>query len=147
MDPGSVDMSNEALVVRAEQRVAAGEVDESTFDDAYRRHSAARLLEFAQGSVPSTSVNTVIHGDAHLELLEIDPGAGSGRWRRTSEPAFGDPYRDLATISGDLAAGGAGPDVLGAFFAAYGIEHPDVLRLDFHVLVDQLLRAHRPRVG
>jgi hypothetical protein len=32
------------------------------------------------------------------------------------------------------------PEAVGPFLDAYGVSQPDLLRLDWHVLVDQLLR-------
>jgi len=51
----------------------------------------------------------------------------------------GDPYRDLATMAVDLAATMA-PEALGPFVHAYGLDHADLVRLDWHVVVDQLVR-------
>ena len=51
--------------------------------------------------------------------------------------AVTDPYRDLATMTRDLAAA-LGPEALAPFFDAYGEPAPDVVRLEFHALLDEL---------
>jgi aminoglycoside 3'-phosphotransferase-2 len=134
------DTSNEALLAEAGRRVEADAVDAAAFDAAYRRYRPDELLVLAEASRPAPGPVAVVHGRAHLALLEVDPVTGSARWSGLEHLGVGDPYRDLATLTLDLVAGGAASEILGTFFAAYGIEHPDVLRLDFHVLVDQLLR-------
>lgn len=136
------DASDEALLEEAARRVAAGAVAEDRLDAAYRRYRPAELLRLARAAVPRSPGPplVVVHGDARLAHLDLDPVSGVGTWSELRRLGVGDPYRDLATLSVDLVAGGAGSEVLGQFFEAYGIEHPDVVRLDFHILLDQLLR-------
>jgi aminoglycoside 3'-phosphotransferase-1 len=136
------DASDQALLAEASRRVAAGLVSTEHLDAAYQRYGPVQLLELARASVPATPGPgpVVLHGDARLDHLELDATTGAGTWSSLGRLGVGDPYRDLATLTLDLVAGGAGSEVLGQFFEAYGIERPDVVRLDFHILLDQLLR-------
>lgn len=139
VDACPFDSSNDALVAEARRRVAAGIVEADAFDSAYRRYGPNELLAFVEQTELPPSRRVVIHGDARLDNLALDP-PGPPRWAGLGRLGAGDPYRDLATLSLDLVAGGAASEVLGTFFEACGIDQPDVRRLDFHILLDQLLR-------
>jgi aminoglycoside phosphotransferase len=126
------------LVVDATARVAANEVRPDRFDPPYRRYTPAGLLDLVVCCIPDPSANpVVIHGTARLSALRLD--AGELRWANVGTCGLGDPYRDLATMAVDLASA-ISPEALAPFLDAYGVDHPDVVRLDWHVLVDQLLR-------
>jgi aminoglycoside 3'-phosphotransferase-1 len=136
---GHPPRGDDELLAEARRRVGAGLVERERFDPPYRRYGPAELLELAERSRPGDEGRTVVvHGDARLSTLVVEAGRIVG-WRPSPRTGLGDPYRDLATLAIDLAAQ-VGPESLGPFFAAYGIDHPDVRRVDFHVLVDQLLR-------
>ena len=126
------------LVATAAARERSGAVDPTRFDLPYRRYSSAQLLDLAERSVPEAPTTpTVIHGAARLRALRIDDGALV--WVDAGACGLGDPYRDLATMAVDLASA-IGPEALAPFLDAYGVDHPDVIRMDWHVLADQLLR-------
>jgi aminoglycoside phosphotransferase len=126
------------LVTAAAARVEAGQVDPARFDPPYRRYGPAQILALAERSVPAPpAVPVVVHGSARLSALRIEDGGL--RWADLDGSGVGDPYRDLATMAVDLAAA-VGPEALAPFLDAYGVDHPDVIRLDWHVLADQLLR-------
>jgi aminoglycoside phosphotransferase len=133
------------LLEEARLRVEHGTVDLTRADAAYRRHRPERLLEVAQRTRPPRPDPgaVLVHGEATLSSLRLI-GADVGDemsvgWVDNPRFGAGDRYRDLATISIDLA-GRVSPQALGPFFDVYGIEHVDLARLDFHVLLDQLLR-------
>lgn len=133
------DAGNEALLDRAEHAVAADAVDGSRFDRAYQRSTPAELLDIVTSSRPTDpDVSVLVHGAACLEVVRVDGGRVIG-WSSLARSGRGDAYRDLATMATDLVAV-IGPEALGPFIDAYGLEHPDVLRLDWHVMVDQLVR-------
>jgi len=126
------------IVAEATNRVAAGQVAVDRFDPPYRRYTPAELLDVVVGSIPSPSSSpVVVHGSARLSALRIE--ADELRWVDVSACGLGDAYRDLATMAVDVASA-ISPEALGPFLDAYGIDHPDLVRLDWHVLVDQLLR-------
>jgi len=135
------DAGPAALVARARRRVAAGSVDRARFDPPYQRYDPAALLDLVERGRPADPAPedlTVIHGGARLDRVWFDDGQVSG-WSSLDDGGVGDPYRDLATMAVDLADR-VTPEALGPFMDAYGLDRPDVVRLDWHVLLDQLLR-------
>ena len=107
-------------------------------DPPFRRHPPDELFELVRRSVPSPPASPVVtHGAARLAAVRIE--GGELRWADVGACGVGDPYRDLATMAIDLTAL-ISPEALGPFLDAYGVDQPDVVRLDWHVLVDQLLR-------
>ena len=133
------DAGNADLLRRAGLAVAAGTVDPDRFDRAYARSTPSELLDIVSGSrPPDPSDPVVIHGAARLDVIRVDAGRIVG-WDRVERSGRGDAYRDLATMATSLVDV-VGPEALGPFLDAYGIEHADVLRLDWHVMIDQLLR-------
>jgi aminoglycoside phosphotransferase len=127
-------------VAEARRRVAAEVVDPAAFDPPYRRYSPAELLELAERTSPSSTAPppVTLHGDARLDALVVAGGDIRG-FEVGPRVVAGDPYRDLSTLALDLA-GLVSPEALGPFFDAYGARPPDIVRVDFHTLVDQLLR-------
>ena len=133
------DTSIEALLAEATERVDAGVVDPARFDEPYRRHRPDDLLAIAHQTRPPDPVEpVVVHGAARLSSLLLVEGRPAA-WLDLDRCGVGDPYRDLATLSIDLAAQ-VSPEILGPFLDLYGLEWPELVRMDFHVLVDQLLR-------
>ena len=126
------------IVAEASSRVASGQVAVDRFDPPYRRYAPVELLDLVVGSIPSPSVPpVVVHGSARLSALRVE--GDELRWADVTACGLGDAYRDLATMAVDLASV-ISPEALGPFLDAYGLDHPDLVRLDWHVLVDQLLR-------
>jgi len=136
---GCPPRGDDELLAEARHRVGDGRVDPARFDPPYRRYAPEELLALAERLRPEPAAPPVlVHGDARLATVRVD-GSGIRGWDPSPRTGAGDPYRDLATVAVDLAEQ-VGAESLGPFFAAYGIDHPDVRRVDFHVLVDQLLR-------
>jgi len=128
-----------ALVAEADARVHDGRVDPARFDAPFRRYPPADLLGLALRSRPDEPADAVlVHGSARLSSLAVVDGGAAG-WFDLERCGVGDPYRDLATFAIDLADR-VSPEILGPFLEAYGIERPELVRMDFHVLLDQLLR-------
>jgi aminoglycoside phosphotransferase len=135
------DASPAALIADAADRIDRGVVTVEQFDPPYRRYAPAQLLELVIRSRPpelGPEHLVLVQGDARLGTVRFVDGHLTG-WAGLDRAGRGDPYRDLATMAIDLA-GTVGPEALGPFIDAYGLEHPDVLRLDWHVMADQLLR-------
>ena len=115
----------------------AGNAD--LLDRAYTRSTPADLLRIVADSRPTDPTTpVVIHGAARLDVVRVDAGRIVG-WDAVDRSGLGDAYRDLATMATSLVDV-VGPEALGPFLDAYGIDHADVLRLDWHVMIDQLLR-------
>ena len=130
-----------ALVDVARERTDLGLVDPAQFDPPYRRYSPTALLDLVERGRPAdleADALTIIHGDAGFDRAWLEAGRVTG-WTSVGRSGIGDPYRDLATMAVDLAHR-VTPEALGPFIDAYGLDHPDVVRLDWHVLLDQLLR-------
>lgn len=128
----------DVLVARAAARVEAGVVNSTDFDAPYQRHTPAALLGVITGSVPDPPEHPVVtHGRAGLAALRVD--GGELRWTDVGQAGVGDRYRDLATIAPDLVAA-ISPSALGPFLDAYGVDQPDLARLDWYITLDQLLR-------
>ena len=133
------DAGNADLLERAADAVGSGAADPTRFDRAYTRSTPADLLRIVTDSVPADPVApVVVHAAARLDVVRVDAGRIVG-WDAVERAGLGDPYRDLATMATSLVDV-VGPEALGPFLDAYGIDHADVLRLDWHVMVDQLLR-------
>jgi aminoglycoside phosphotransferase len=120
--------------------VADDLVDAAAFDPPYRRYPPRELLGLIERSLPASPPPppVTLHGDARLDVLVVAGGRVQG-FGPDARAVAGDPYRDLGTLAVDLAAR-VSPEALGPFFDAYGARPPDILRVDFHTLVDQLLR-------
>ncbi len=126
------------LVETADSRVRRGLAAIDRFDPPFRRYAPSELLELVHRSVPPPAPSAVMtHGAARLDAVRLD--GAELRWTGVEGSGVGDPYRDLATMAVDLAAA-IGPEALAPFLDAYGIDQPDLVRLDWHVLVDQLVR-------
>lgn len=140
LDGCPVETSDELLLEEARLRVEHGAVDADRFDEPYQRHEVTRLLDVARRMrpAPPDPDPVLVHGEARLRSIRLLDDGALG-WVDSPRFGAGDPYRDLACLSIDLAAL-VSPQSLGPFFDAYGIEHVDLVRLDFHVLLDQLLR-------
>jgi aminoglycoside phosphotransferase len=130
-------------VERARDRVERGLVDRADFEPAYARFTPERLLELLLDARPTAAEElVVVHGDPTLSNLLLGPGA-DGRLAVTGyldvdRAGVADRYLDLAIAARSLATN-LTPEALGPFFHAYGIEAPDLLKIDFYVLLDEFM--------
>ena len=133
-------MSATEAVIRAERLVAAGRVDSTRFDLPYQSISPQRLLDSAQRLLPDPPECPVaVHGNLRCTALELLDGSISS-WPEPDEGGIGDPYRDLAGLSRDLARL-IGAGAVGALFSSVALERPEPVRLEFWVMIGQLLEA------
>ena len=135
----SFSASVDDLLERATRRVDAGLTPRGSFAPPYQRYEPVDLLAMCVAVRPDdlevASDLVVTHGSlipANLsvddgEVTAVTGGAGLG---------VGDRYRDLAVTAAALAEV-VGPGAVGPFFAEYGIERPDPLKIDFFVLLSQ----------
>jgi aminoglycoside phosphotransferase len=130
-------------VGRARARVERGLVDRADFEPAYARFTPDRLLELLLDARPTAAEDlVVVHGDPTLSNLLLGPGE-DGRLAITGyldldRAGVADRYLDLAIVARSLATN-LTPEALGPFFHAYGIEAPDLLKVDFYVLLDEFM--------
>jgi aminoglycoside phosphotransferase len=130
-------MGIDERIARARARVAAGLVVQEQLAVAYRRYAPSRLLELLVESRPDAVEDlVVVHGAPTLDNLHLDGGRVVGHVE-LARAGVADRYVDLAITAADLAHR-VSPEALGPFFDAYGIELPDVRKIDFYVLLDEL---------
>jgi kanamycin kinase/aminoglycoside 3'-phosphotransferase-2 len=121
----------------AERRVELGLVDQSDFEEPYRPYSPARLFELLVDSMPAHDEDlVVVHGDCTLDNLILDGGEVTG-FVDVGRSGVGDRYLDLAVIARELAHH-VSPASLGPFFDLYGLDRPELRKVDFYVLLDEI---------
>jgi aminoglycoside phosphotransferase len=120
--------------------VAAGGVDPTTLGPTYSRHSAEDLLRHLLAMRPPEPNEDLVvaHGDPCLPNFLMRPGGD----RVTGVVDLGrigvsDRYRDVAIIVRSVGQN-IGPEVTYVLLDAYGIPHPDLSRLEFYVLLDEM---------
>ncbi|MFP5326279.1 MAG: phosphotransferase, partial [Acidimicrobiia bacterium] len=137
-------MDDAALVARAAAAVAGGEVTGEHLAAARAHLHPGRVVEQLEALLPVLDARrarrsvgaSLTHGGARLPAVWLDRGRLSALVD-VADVAVADPYRDLAAMTRDLAAV-LGPEALAPFFDAYGEPAPDVIRLEFHALLDEL---------
>lgn len=132
------------LVALAAERVRQGLVDPANFERARASLGPERLLVQAERLLP------LLAERAERRPVHVVPTHGAARpeafWLHQDRVqvllgvaglALAEPYRDLAAISRWLVSN-VSAEALPAFFTAYGLPDPDPVRLEFHVLLDEL---------
>jgi aminoglycoside phosphotransferase len=121
--------------------VADGSVDPASLSPPYRRYPPDRLLELAVAARPANADDpadlVVVQGRPTLANTLVEHGRVTG-YDDWSGLGVGDRYLDLAVVTRDLATN-VSPHALGPFIASYGLDAPDLLKLDFFVLLVELL--------
>lgn len=130
------DASTAADLDRARTRVEAERVDESDFGPLYLGMTAREVYEMVLASVPEGDADLVVlHGDYCVPNVILSEGSISG-YVDLGRAGVGDRHRDLGIAARSIAHNFGGHAV-GPFVDAYGIE-PDLARLDFFVMLDEL---------
>jgi aminoglycoside phosphotransferase len=129
--------STDALLDLAERRVRAGLVDHTDFDAIYQGLTPRQLFHNLVSLRPDAPHDPVVtHGDYCVPNVILDRGTVSG-YVDLGRAGAGDRYRDLAVAARSIAHNFGGHAV-GPFFDAYGIDWPDVRRVEFFVMLDEL---------
>lgn len=140
VDSCPFDAQLDVLLAAAEQRVASGGVDPATLGSSYRRHTPEDLLAHLLAMRPAEPDEDLVvaHGDPCLPNLLLAP-AGDRVTGVVDVGRLGisDRYRDVAIIVRSLSLK-TGPEVAYLLLDAYGIPQPDLLRLEFYVLLDEM---------
>lgn len=139
LDPADCpfDGSTPVLVDHARGRVAHGLVDAGDFEPIHHGISPEELLCHVIDRQPDPPGDPVVtHGDFCLPNVLFDGGRLSG-FVDVGLVGVGDRYRDLG-IGARSVARNLGGGAIGPFFDAYGIEWPDLARVDFFVMLDEL---------
>ncbi|QGG94921.1 APH(3') family aminoglycoside O-phosphotransferase [Actinomarinicola tropica] len=126
-----------ALVAHARARVAAGLVEPSDFQPIHQGLSAEELLDHVVDRQPEDPPDLVLtHGDFCLPNVVLAGDRFVGVLD-CGLVGVGDRYRDLG-IGARSVVQNLGPGAVGPFFDAYGIEWPDLARVDAFVMIDEL---------
>lgn len=121
---------------RARQRIEADLVDSADFAPLYSGLEADELFEMMIATgIPDQDDQVVLHGDYCVPNVIINEGAVSG-FVDVGRCGVGDRHRDLGIAARSMAYNFGGPAV-GLFLDSYGVERPDLARLDFYVMLDE----------
>lgn len=143
LDACPFDASLERQLARAQERVDRGLVDPGGFAHPYDHYTPAELLDRVRqmaeaASGPAAEDRVLVHGDLCVTNIVFDPAysttVGALDW---GFAGVGDRHQDLAITARSLARNFSG-EVLPDFFAAYGLEHPDLLRIETYVTLEEL---------
>ncbi|WP_347304094.1 APH(3')-I family aminoglycoside O-phosphotransferase [Croceibacterium sp. TMG7-5b_MA50] len=118
----------------AKERIKAGLVDESDFDEEQEGWTAGQVWDALQSLLPLAPDPVVTHGDFSLDNLLMVAGEVVG-CIDVGRAGIGDRYQDLAVLWNCLGEFGA--DLQDRLFTEYAIE-PDRRKLRFHLLLDEL---------
>lgn len=130
------DSTTDTDLARAASRVEAGLVDESDFEPLFSGMDASRLYDLMIESRPGGDDDLVVlHGDYCVPNVIVDAGSVSG-FVDLGRAGVGDRHRDLGIAARSIAQNFGGHAVP-VFIDAYGLEHPDLARLDFFVMLDE----------
>ncbi len=138
------DSSLDALLDRAEQRVNAGLVGTNALRDPFDHFTPADLLAKARQLASSTrpmedADRVLVHGDLCISNIIFDPQystvVGAVDW---AHAGVGDRHYDLAVTARSMARNFSG-EVLPDLFVAYGLDEPDLVRIEAYALIEELL--------
>lgn len=129
---------NAALPLRlaaARRNIDNGRVDQDDFDQEREGWSAEQVWRALQSLLPLSLETTVTHGDFSLGNLLMANGRVIG-CIDVGRAGTADPYQDLAILWNCLRH--VDPALTGTLWRTYGIEQPDLRRIELHLLLDEL---------
>lgn len=131
------DMRLDAQLARAEQRVQAGLVAESDFDEDRLGMRAADLFEQLLRDRPAAEDLVFTHGDYCLPNIMIDRDHhGISGFVDLSRAGVADRYQDLALAARSLVYN-FGPGNVSLLWDAYGLSNPDEAKIAYYQLLDE----------
>lgn len=119
----------------ARVRVEAGLVEENDFDDARAGWTGGQVFDALDALLPLMPDPVVTHGDFSLDNLLLQDGEVVG-CIDTGRVGVADRYQDLAIMWNCL--GELGEPAQQRFLASYGLSQLDQVKLDFHLMLDEL---------
>ena len=137
LDPSTCpfDHSIDCRLALAEQRLTAGLVDETDFDETRTGWTGQQVLEWLRANHPDTGPTIITHGDACTpNLLALD-GRFSGMVD-CGRLGVADAWQDLALACRSIAYN-IGQQHVAAFLAAYGAEW-DEQKYTFYCALDEM---------
>lgn len=129
--------STDSLLATARHRVESGTVDTDEFQSVNTGVEPEELLSYLEGAQPTSGDLVVLHGDFSMPNVIFNQPEPPG-YVDLGLCGIGDPYLDLA-VGARSVARNLGGAAVGLFFEGYGIEWPDLARLDFYVNLQDLL--------
>ena len=128
--------SPEMSLTAAREDLESGAFDSRVFEGPYSQHGGARLVEIATTFLPHDYVPSVIHGSLRLSSLVVVDGETHVAMSAPS-CGVGDAYQDVVYLAVDIAAA-VGLAAAPALFDEYGIDSPELARVEYWTLIDQL---------
>ncbi len=122
-------------MAHAEQRLKAGLVETEDFDAERAGWSADQLWAALTAMLPISEDLVVTHGDYSLNNMLLVDGVVQG-CIDLGRAGIADRYQDLAILWNCL--GEFGPSLQTHLFKCYGIAQPDLAKLRFHLMLDEL---------
>ncbi len=119
---------------QARQRMEAGEVDASDFDDEHNGWTPEQVWSKLVSLLPLEPDPVVTHGDYSLDNVMIEHGRVTGTID-LGRVGIADRYQDLAVLWNCL--GEFGEELQVHMFTAYGVAEPDLRKLRFHLALDE----------
>lgn len=119
----------------ARHHIDAGLVDEDDFDDCREGWSAEQVWSALLAQPLPQAAPVVTHGDFSLDNILIENGAVTG-CIDVGRAGLADRYQDIAILWNCL--GDFGPGLQSRLLAALGEGTGDRVRIDFHLLLDEL---------
>ena len=142
-DPAAAapDMRLDVRLAAIEASVAAGDFADHQFAGPYARYGAQRLVEMLRERQPDEPQLAFGHGRFGLDTVLLDGAASESEVSGITDWAsagMADPYADLALAARSVVTV-FGAEALPVFFDAYGLKHPEPLRLDYYSLLAEFL--------
>ncbi|GLY13257.1 aminoglycoside 3'-phosphotransferase [Kineosporia rhizophila] len=119
----------------ARANIDAGRVDADDFDEERQGWTPEQVWQELTALLPLEAGRVVTHGDLSLDNVLLSNGEVTGLLD-VGRLGLADRYQDLGILSNAL--GGFGADLRARFLQRYGETEPDLRRLSFHVLLDEL---------
>lgn len=119
----------------ARQRLEAGLIDASDFDDARQGWTAQQVWSALTGLLPLAEDPVLCHGDFSLDNILMNEHGEVTGIIDLGRAGVADRHHDLAILSNNLDE--FGPELQQVLFTAYGLDAPDARKLEFHLLLDE----------
>ncbi|HHF3872261.1 TPA: APH(3')-I family aminoglycoside O-phosphotransferase [Haemophilus influenzae] len=121
-------------LAQAQSRMNNGLVDASDFDDERNGWPVEQVWKEMHKLLPFSPDSVVTHGDFSLDNLIFDEGKLIG-CIDVGRVGIADRYQDLAILWNCL--GEVSPSLQKRLFQKYGIDNPDMNKLQFHLMLDE----------
>lgn len=121
-------------LAQAQSRMNNGLVDASDFDDERNGWPVEQVWKEMHKLLPFSPDSVVTHGDFSLDNLIFDEGKLIG-CIDVGRVGIADRYQDLAILWNCL--GEFSPSLQKRLFHKYGIDNPDMNKLQFHLMLDE----------